>query len=133
MVPGCSPSPVIGVTAKEALDRNLRFVAGKSKHGHTSASWIRGLAGGQHPFATVLGCGDSRVPVVFSWFGFLGVRIPLAYLLTSRQVNLGPLGVVPGADLGLFGAWIAMCTDLWVRGAFFALRFAGGRWKKVEV
>ena len=55
------------VTAKQALERmvdgNNRFVAGTSKHGHTSGSWIRGLANGQHPFATVLGCSDSRVPV----------------------------------------------------------------------
>ena len=83
--------------------------------------------------AALRGAGDSRVPVLFSWFGFLGVRIPLAYLLTTPQVNLGVLGVVPGADMGLLGAWVAMCTDLWVRGVFFALRFAGGRWKKVEV
>ena len=73
------------------------------------------------------------MPVLFSWAGFLGVRIPLAYLLTAPQVDLGPLGVVPGAGMGLLGAWVAMCTDLWVRGAFFALRFAGGKWKRVEV
>ena len=79
------------------------------------------------------GAGDSRVPVLFSWFGFLGVRIPLAYLLTAPQVDLGALGVVRGYDLGLLGAWVAMCADLWIRGTFFALRFASGRWKKVEV
>ena len=79
------------------------------------------------------GAGDSRVPVLFSWFGFLVVRLPLAYLLTGPQVDLGALGVVRGYDLGLLGAWVAMCTDLWVRGTFFALRFAGGRWKKIEV
>jgi putative MATE family efflux protein len=79
------------------------------------------------------GAGDSRVPVLFSWFGLLGVRIPLAYLLTAPQVDLGPLGVVRGYDLGLLGAWVAMCADLWIRGTFFALRFAGGKWKKVEV
>jgi putative MATE family efflux protein len=83
--------------------------------------------------AALRGAGDSRVPVLFSWFGFLGVRIPLAYLLTAPQVDLGRLGVVPGYDLGLFGAWVAMCADLWVRGVFFGLRFASGRWKKIEV
>jgi Na+-driven multidrug efflux pump len=83
--------------------------------------------------AALRGAGDSRVPVLFSWFGFLGVRIPLAYLLTGPQVDLGTLGIVPGANLGLLGAWVAMCTDLWVRGTFFALRFAGGRWTKIEV
>jgi putative MATE family efflux protein len=79
------------------------------------------------------GAGDTRVPALISWFGFLGIRIPLAYLLTAPAVDLGPLGTVPGWDLGLFGAWVAMCVDIWVRGAFFAVRFAGGRWKKIEV
>lgn len=71
--------------------------------------------------AALRGAGDARVPVLFSWLGFLGVRIPLAYLLT------GP------AQLGLYGAWVAMVADIWVRGAFFALRFAGGRWKRSVV
>ena len=63
--------------------------------------------------AALRGAGDTRVPVVFTWVGFLAVRIPLAYLLT------GP------ADLGLLGAWLAMTADLYVRGAFFLWRFAG--------
>jgi putative MATE family efflux protein len=68
------------------------------------------------------GAGDARVPVLFSWVGFLGVRIPLAYLLTG-----------PAVGLGLYGAWLAMVADIWVRGAFFAARFAGGRWKRAVV
>ncbi|MDY3560939.1 MATE family efflux transporter [Gemmata sp. JC673] len=83
--------------------------------------------------AALRGAGDSRVPVLFSWLGFLGVRIPLAYLMTAPQVGLGPLGTVRGGDMGLLGAWVAMCADLWLRGTFFALRFASGKWKKIEV
>lgn len=79
------------------------------------------------------GAGDTRVPVLFNWFGFLLVRIPLAYLLTRPRIDLGPLGAISGYDIGLFGAWVAMVADIWVRGVFFALRFASGRWKKVEV
>jgi Na+-driven multidrug efflux pump len=79
------------------------------------------------------GAGDSRVPVLFSWFGFLGVRIPLAHLLATSQVDLGVLGAIPGYNMGLLGAWVAMCTDLWVRGTFFMIRFASGRWKRIEV
>jgi putative MATE family efflux protein len=79
------------------------------------------------------GAGDTRIPVLISWFGFLGVRIPLAYLLTRRAVDLGWLGVVPGYDLGLFGAWVAMCVDIWVRGLLVTARFASGRWKTIEV
>jgi carbonic anhydrase len=51
--------------AKAALDRliegNERFVAGKSVHKNTSADWRAQIAKGQHPFATILGCSDSRV------------------------------------------------------------------------
>jgi len=34
---------------------------------------------------------------------------------------------------GLFGAWLAMFADLFVRGGFFLYRFAGGRWKLMKV
>jgi carbonic anhydrase len=42
---------------------NRRFVSGQSRHAHESASLRHQLVSGQHPFATVLGCSDSRVPV----------------------------------------------------------------------
>jgi putative MATE family efflux protein len=83
--------------------------------------------------AALRGAGDTSIPVLFTWVGFLGVRIPLAIWLTSKEVDLGPLGVIPGCDLNLYGAWLAMFADLFVRGAFFLLRFAGGRWKRVKV
>lgn len=50
----------------EALARlqagNIRFVEGKTRHAHESANWRKHLIGGQKPFATILGCSDSRVP-----------------------------------------------------------------------
>ena len=57
-----------GVTADEALaklkDGNLRFVAGASVAPHQDAARRQETAtNGQHPFATVLACADSRVPV----------------------------------------------------------------------
>jgi putative MATE family efflux protein len=81
--------------------------------------------------ACLRGAGDTRVPVLITWFGFFAVRIPLAYLLTRTRISLGPLGVWPG--LGLWGAWLAMFIDLYVRGLFFLGRFAGGRWQKLRV
>lgn len=42
---------------------NARFVSGKTRHAHESADWRKHLVGGQKPFATILGCSDSRVPV----------------------------------------------------------------------
>jgi putative MATE family efflux protein len=76
------------------------------------------------------GAGDTRVPVLFTWVGFLGVRIPLAYLLTRHAIDLGPLGTWGG---GLFGAWTAMVADVVVRGGLLLHRFAGGRWQWVRV
>lgn len=68
------------------------------------------------------GAGDTRVPVLFTWCGFLLVRLPLAYWLTS-----------PAVGFGLYGAWLAMCADLYVRGGFFFWRFASGHWKSQRV
>ncbi len=79
------------------------------------------------------GAGDTRVPVLFTWFGFLAIRIPLAYLLTVDGLDLGALGSWPGGNLGLFGAWIAMFGDLLVRGGLFLYRFTSGRWQAIQV
>ncbi|MDV6345801.1 carbonic anhydrase [Nitrosomonas sp. Is37] len=52
--------------AIEALDRlkrgNQRFMAEKSLHAHEKFSWRNLLIETQKPFATVIGCSDSRVP-----------------------------------------------------------------------
>jgi len=45
------------------LEGNKRFVAGESTHAHASKEWRKRLTAGQKPFATILGCSDSRVPV----------------------------------------------------------------------
>ncbi|HEY0450161.1 carbonic anhydrase [Actinophytocola sp.] len=41
---------------------NDRFVAGHQKHPHESLAWRESLVNGQHPFAVILSCADSRVP-----------------------------------------------------------------------
>jgi carbonic anhydrase len=52
--------------AGEALARlkkgNQRFRDGVSRHTHETASWRSLLVETQKPFATILGCSDSRVP-----------------------------------------------------------------------
>ncbi len=83
--------------------------------------------------SSLRGAGDNRVPVLFTWFGFFVLRIPLAYLLTGAWIDLGPFGVYHGFNLGLFGAWLAMFADLLVRGVFFLARFASGRWRNMRV
>jgi Na+-driven multidrug efflux pump len=79
------------------------------------------------------GAGDTRMPVVFTFIGFLVVRIPLAHFLALEQIDLGPFGVWTGLNMGLYGAWLAMLADISVRGSLFLARFASGRWKWVQV
>ena len=45
------------------IEGNDRFVEGKSKHMHESALWRERLTQEQRPFATIIGCSDSRVPI----------------------------------------------------------------------
>ena len=64
------------VGADEALTRlmegNTRFLLGKPRYAHTPQEVLGDLAKGQRPFATILGCSDSRVPperIVDAGFG----------------------------------------------------------------
>lgn len=54
------------VNAHEALVRlkvgNQRFVEGRSDHPRQDISRIKEVASAQRPFATIIGCSDSRVP-----------------------------------------------------------------------
>jgi carbonic anhydrase len=47
---------------RRLLDGNARFAAGTSQQRPPDPTRLRELTDGQHPFATVLGCSDSRVP-----------------------------------------------------------------------
>ena len=59
-------APAKSITPEEALQRlvagNARFVASKAGYPHQDSARRKELAGGQQPFATVLGCSDSRTP-----------------------------------------------------------------------
>ena len=54
------------VSAEEALarlkDGNTRFLRGEQRFSRTSREVLASLAEGQRPYATILGCSDSRVP-----------------------------------------------------------------------
>ena len=83
--------------APQALARlregNQRFVEGNVRHGHEGRTWRAALVADQHPFAVILGCSDSRVPIelVFDQgFGDLFV-IRVAGNVISTDV-LGSIG-----------------------------------------
>lgn len=44
------------------IEGNGRFVREETTTAHEGANWRQHLVGGQQPFATILGCSDSRVP-----------------------------------------------------------------------
>lgn len=52
--------------ADQALQRlingNARFAEDKPKHPRSDAEWREQLLDGQHPYAIIVGCSDSRVP-----------------------------------------------------------------------
>jgi len=67
-VPALASSGGLAMPADEALqmlkDGNARYADGKSVHAHQGADRRAETAtGGQHPFATVIGCSDSRAPL----------------------------------------------------------------------
>ncbi len=67
------------------------------------------------------GAGDTRWPLAFTLIGFLGVRIPLTWLLALHL------------QWGVRGAWYAMAADLLVRCGLVVYRFWQGGWKEIEI
>ncbi|PJF23344.1 MAG: hypothetical protein CUN56_01380 [Phototrophicales bacterium] len=47
---------------KQLIEGNRRFAAMKQKHPHQTHAHRQELVEGQHPFAAILSCSDSRVP-----------------------------------------------------------------------
>ncbi len=80
------------------------------------------------------GAGDTRWPLVFTFIGFLLVRIPLAYFLAWDEIVLPGLGWhIQGMSLGVVGAWYAMLLDCCVRAVMVGWRFQHGGWKQIRV
>ena len=67
------------------------------------------------------GAGDTRWPLLFTFVGFLGIRIPLTYL----AIDVFHWGVVV--------AWYEMLIDLVDRCLMVDYRFYHGGWKHVQL
>jgi carbonic anhydrase len=65
LVHAAENTPVLtpDVALKQLLAGNQRFVRQERQYPHQSAAWLQTVAFTQHPFATILTCADSRVPV----------------------------------------------------------------------
>jgi Na+-driven multidrug efflux pump len=67
------------------------------------------------------GAGDSLYPALSMAIGTLGIRPLLAVIM------------IKFFSLGLFGAWIALMTDVIARFFLIAIRYRRGRWVHITV
>jgi putative MATE family efflux protein len=106
-----------------------------------AARLVRIVALVQPPLALLMvfsgglrGAGATRPPLVVNFTGLLLIRLPLAVLLAWPEVPLpAGLGTLPGLDLGVRGAWLAMAADLTARGLAMLLIFRGRSWSRTAV
>jgi putative MATE family efflux protein len=83
---------------------------------------------------TLRGAGDTTWPLMTTLAGLICIRVPGAMWLAWDEVPLSLFGTsIPGWNLGVHGAWIAMVVDVAVRSVLLAGRFAGGQWRHVKV
>ncbi|HHY08990.1 MAG TPA: MATE family efflux transporter, partial [Firmicutes bacterium] len=111
-----APGPLVGIFSKDPEVMELAVVCLRlvAVAQPALAVWMV-LAGG------LRGAGDTRAIMKIVAVGFLFVRLGLAYLLA---VHL---------NYGLIGAWVAMVTDLFLRGFLIHRRFRQGKWKTVRI
>ena len=102
-------------TAEEALARlvagNQRFVRGRARFPTVQKEVLAELAKGQRPYATIIGCSDSRVPpeMVFdSGFGELFI-VRIAGNVISPEV-MGTLQYAAGRRAGRGRATMLACA-----------------------
>jgi putative MATE family efflux protein len=80
------------------------------------------------------GAGDTRASLAITFVGLVGVRIPLACWLAWSEVPLPFTDLsIPGAGLGVAGAWHAMVGDVILRSLLALARFIQGGWQRVRV
>lgn len=65
-------------------------------------------------YGCFLGAADTLIPSLMNLLSMWIVRLPLAFWLAQ--------------SMGLVGVWIAMCLELFFRGAIFLVRFYRGSW-----
>jgi len=67
-------------------------------------------------YGCCVGAGDTLVPSAINLLSMWVIRLGLALFLIPRY--------------GLPGYWIAMATELSIKGIIFLVRISGGRWMR---
>lgn len=70
-------------------------------------------------FSACVGAGDTKIPSILNFGSIWIIRVGLALILTPR--------------MGLLGYWVAMATDLNIRGIVFLCRIMGQSWMKKQL
>jgi len=91
------------------------------------------------------GAGDVRWVMGMTWFSTYALRLPLAYIISGVDIPLphflgGGVIINPrwfeswfGIAPGLTAMWLALCSEMTLRGVLFAIRFFQGGWLKAKV
>lgn len=80
------------------------------------------------------GSGDTLWPLLFTFLGYIGVRIPGACWLAWESVEIPLVDIsIAGFGLGVAGAWYAMVADVVFRSLLVVFRFWQGGWRKTKV
>jgi Na+-driven multidrug efflux pump len=115
--------------------------------GHSSevvplaAHLLRVVAFAMPPLAILLvlsgalrGAGDTRWPLALNLIGVVLFRVPLAMYLAHSVVHVPFLDYsLPGAGLGVVGAWYGAVIDIVVRCFLMTLRFRHDAWQRIDV
>ncbi len=106
----------------------------------------------QVPFAigivfrsSMRGAGDVKFVMGLTWFSTYAIRLPLAYIVSGVDIPIPQFlggGMVTNPRLievwfgltpGLTAMWIALCSEMVIRGILFSVRFFHGGWLKAKV
>jgi putative MATE family efflux protein len=106
----------------------------------------------QIPFAigivfrsSMRGAGDVKWVMGLTWFATYGMRLPLAYFVSGVDLPIPEFlggGIITNPRLfeqwfgvapGLTALWIALCSEMLLRGILFSLRFFQGGWLRAKV
>jgi len=85
--------------------------------------------------AAIRGAGDVRAAMTMTWVLTYALRLPLVFLLSGVVIPLGEHGLASplGFEPSLTGVWIALCSELLIRGVAFTTRFFQGAWARKVV
>ncbi len=91
------------------------------------------------------GAGDVKWVMGLTWFATYGMRLPLAYFVSGVDIPIPEFmggGVITNPRLfeawfgitpGLPALWIALCSEMFLRGVIFSIRFFKGGWLNAKV